>query len=106
MNKRRRAEIAAIIAVLSVAEYSADDVSGALDDVRSVRNEEQECLDNMPENLEGSEQYEKMEHAIDCLDDAADNLEDAVEYLEEDCDTERAADCVGDAISSLESAME
>jgi len=40
-------------------------------------------LDNMPENLEGSERYSTMESAIDSLDDAIDKIEEAQDSIDE-----------------------
>jgi len=57
-----------------------------IEDLRSVleelRDEEQEYMDNMPENLWGSERYNKAEEAISDMDFALDNLEQAVSYIE------------------------
>lgn len=39
-------------------------------------------MDNCPENLQGSERYEKMEDAVDNLNDALEKLEEAKEYIE------------------------
>ena len=51
--------------------------------VGTVRNREQDCLDNIPENLEGSERYSTMESAIDSLDDAIDKIEEAQDSIDE-----------------------
>ena len=72
MNKARRAKLNAII--------------NALNDLRSdlelVHDEEQDVMDNMPESLQESERYERMEEAVDNMDDALSSLEDAVDSLE------------------------
>ena len=54
-------------------------------DLEAVMNEEEDYRDNMPENLQNSERYEKaddacnaMSEAIDMLDDVASNIEDIV----------------------------
>lgn len=72
MNNSRRAEIDEIVEVLSEAKTS----------IECIRDDEQDSLDSMPENLEGSERYAKMEAAVDHLDDAIDSLCDALESLE------------------------
>lgn len=73
MNQKRRAEISEVIA----------EIISAKQDVESILMDEQTCLDNMPENLEGSERYERIESAVDKLDDAVDSLQDAIDSLGE-----------------------
>lgn len=51
--------------------------------IQFARDEEQECLDNLPENLQNSERYENMENAIDSLEDAIDKIDEAKENIEE-----------------------
>ncbi len=51
--------------------------------VSKVLEEEEDCLDNMPENLQMSEKYEMMESAIDRLEDAIEQIDDARENIEE-----------------------
>lgn len=76
MNKIRRKELQSII-------YQIEELKGSLEDLQA---EEEEYRDNMPENLWGSERYDKAEEAIA-------NMEDAISALEE-------------AISSIDAAME
>lgn len=73
MNQKRRAEISGVIAEIFSAKI----------DVESILTDEQACLDNMPENLEGSERYERIENAVDKLDEAVDSLQDAIDSLGE-----------------------
>lgn len=73
MNQKRRTEISEAIAQIVLAKQ----------DVESILMDEQTCLDNMPENLEGSERYERIENAVDKLDDAVDSLQDAIDSLGE-----------------------
>ena len=58
-----------------------------LDELRStlqdVLDEEQECFDNIPENLWGSERYEKADEALENLTCAMESIEEAVDYLTE-----------------------
>ena len=42
----------------------------------SIAADEQDYLDNIPENLQGSERYEAGENAVENLEDAIDWLED------------------------------
>ena len=50
-------------------------------DIESIRDEEQDKLDNMPENLQGSERYSLMEDAISNLDDALSYLDDVSDAI-------------------------
>lgn len=72
MNKERRAEIARAI----------EDLRSVKADVESILMDEQSCLDSLPENLENSEMYSKMEDARDELDSAMDALMEAEECLD------------------------
>jgi hypothetical protein len=51
--------------------------------LETVKDEEQESYDNMPEGLQASEKGEKSENAINNLEYACDNISDAIERLEE-----------------------
>ena len=55
----------------------------ASDIVSRVIEEEEDCLENMPENLQASEKYERMEDAINKLESAIDHIENAQEDIEE-----------------------
>lgn len=55
-------------------------VSGIVSDALS---QEEDCLDNMPENLQMSDRYENMENAVDCLEDATSSIDDAISKIEE-----------------------
>jgi hypothetical protein len=69
MNKQRRIRLSESCALLD----------RALDIISSVRDEEQDALDNCPENLQGGERCVVMEDAIDQLEDAIDHIEQAVD---------------------------
>lgn len=73
MNKARRDLLKRAISAL---ETASSYVSYALD-------QEQDCLDNLPENLESSERYEKMETAIEKLEEAIENIDGAKTCIEE-----------------------
>lgn len=73
MNKKRREQLQSAISLLGRASTI---VNNALD-------QEQDCLDNMPENLQMSERCEAMENAIAHLEDAASYIEDAKSRIEE-----------------------
>ncbi len=51
--------------------------------VSTVLDEEQDCLDNMPENLQMSERYERMEDAIDRLESAIEQIDGAKDSINE-----------------------
>lgn len=72
MNKGRRVRLKEACSLLS----------RALDIVTSVKDEEQDSLDNLPENLQSGERCTTMEDAIDALDDAIGNIEQASESIE------------------------
>lgn len=73
MNKVRRKELQDIYDIIS-------EVKNRLE---TVHDEEEEYKDNIPENLQGSERYERAEVAVDALDSAVSSLEDALDYIEE-----------------------
>ena len=50
--------------------------------VESVCDSEQDCMDNYPENLQGTEKYERMESAVDRLNDALENIEEVKGYIQ------------------------
>ena len=50
--------------------------------VDQIKDEEQDSLDNMPENLQESERYSNMEEAVDALDDALTSINEASDYIE------------------------
>lgn len=71
MNKLRRKQI----------EEIAEKIVETKMELELLKDEEQESVDNMPENLKNSERYSNMESAIDTLDNALTNLEDAISEL-------------------------
>lgn len=73
MNKARRKNIQDVVGQL-------EDLKSALED---VLHEEEEYRDNIPENLQGSERYEKADEACDTLSGAVDDLEDIITSLGE-----------------------
>ena len=76
MNKQRRKWINELI----------EKVTALQDEIDEVLQEEQECFDNMPESLQGSERGESaeeaisnLEEALSCIDDCVSNLESAID---------------------------
>ena len=53
------------------------------DNLSSIRDEEDEARDNMPENLQDSDKYSESEECSDKMQDALDSGEEAVSVLEE-----------------------
>ena len=62
MNKQRRKEI----------EKFAEEVNEKVSELSGIIDAEQEYLDNMPENLQESERYQRTEEGIDELNDILD----------------------------------
>ena len=67
MDKARREKLKDALRYLSTVIIIVD----------QVFDKEEECLDNVPENLTGTEQYEKMESALESLDEAMERLDEA-----------------------------
>ena len=67
MNNAIRKEINKII----------DDLASLYSDIETLMDEEQEYLDNIPENLQGSEKYATAEDAVTNLQSALDSLDEA-----------------------------
>lgn len=72
MNILRRKRIKVMIDILY-------DLKNQLDD---VFDEEETHCDNIPENLQGSERYEKAVEACDNLSEAVDGLDEVISSLE------------------------
>lgn len=73
MNKIRRKALREI----------RDQIEALKDRLDNLGEEEAEYLDNIPENLWGSERYEKADAACDLLGDAFSSLEEAISSIEE-----------------------
>lgn len=73
MNKVRRTQIQRV----------SDSISNIIAEIETIRDEEDEARESMPENLVGSERYETSEIASDTLQDTIDLLEESVERLSE-----------------------
>lgn len=57
-------------------------LSNAASVVETVCDKEQDCMDNYPENLQSTERFERMETAVDSLNDALEKIDDAKGYIE------------------------
>ncbi len=73
MNKARRAILARV----------CDALTDLQEEVSTVRSDEEEAMENMPESLQGSERYEQMEEAVGVLDDANDLFDELTDKLKE-----------------------
>ena len=62
MNKVRRTQIQRV----------SDSISNIIAEIETIRDEEDEARESMPENLVGSERYETSEVASDTLQDTID----------------------------------
>lgn len=71
MNKIRRKNLQTIIDRL-------EDIKA---DLEEIIYEEEEYRDNIPENLQGSEKYERADEACDNLNDAADTLNEVIDSI-------------------------
>jgi len=58
---------------------NAMDLTTNIDDVNNLREELEQWLDNMPENLQASEKAMQLEEAIQNLEEIADELENMQE---------------------------
>lgn len=73
MNNPRRKQLNNIVESLNELK----------EDLEALLSEEEEYRDNIPENLQGSERYEKADNACDSIQYAIDNIEEAVSNIEE-----------------------
>lgn len=73
MNKARRKWLGDIIAQLTERK----------DDLESVRDEEQEAYDNLPESIQYAERGEAMSDTISDIDSAIGDLESIIDTLQD-----------------------
>lgn len=71
MNKARRKSLASIIGRLEELKEELESITA---DLEEIKDEEAEYFDNIPENLQNSERYERAETALDALESAHDTL--------------------------------
>lgn len=72
MNEDRRERLRGAIRKLSDVQMI----------VQAVCDKEEDCMDNYPENLQCTERFEKMEAAVDSLNDALEKIDDAKGQIE------------------------
>lgn len=73
MNKPTRKQLQTIIDKLESLKWELEEISET----------EQEKLDNIPENLQGSERYERAEEICGYLEDALYSFEELIEHITE-----------------------
>ena len=71
MNKKQRNELERIASLLEEVKI----------DLEEIRDEEDEKLGNIPDNLNGSDRYCAMEEVRDNLDEVIDDLDNLIENL-------------------------
>lgn len=79
MNDRRRKQLKAILAAIDTSA------------LESIRDDEQNYLDDMPESLQGTERAEKAEAVIDALEDLLSGLDDGISSVEEAAELSRVS---------------
>lgn len=73
MNNSRRKSLSEAINLLRSAYYMTETVCDA----------EEDSMDRVPENFQGTERYSQSEEAVDNLNDALDKIDDAISCIEE-----------------------
>lgn len=71
VNDKRRSQLGLAIEHLNAASQIVSDIS----------SEEEDCMDNMPENLQSSDRYSIMEDAVSNLEDAESDIDSAIEHI-------------------------
>ena len=72
LNEVRRNKLREVLRILTGAESA----------VEHVCDKETDCLDNYPENLQSTNRYERMEDAVDNLNDALEKIGEAKEHIQ------------------------
>lgn len=72
MNKNRRKQIDDVL----------EQLNPLLLEIESVKDEEQEAYDNLPESMQNGDKGEKMADAVNNLEYAFDSLTEVIDYLE------------------------
>lgn len=73
MNKQRRKRLAEASALISKAQEI----------IESVKDDEQEAHDNLPDSIQYGEKGQQMEEYIDSLDEAYGQCEEAISVIDE-----------------------
>ena len=100
MNKARRKELSDVIRGLNIMQDKGD-LYSIINDLDSIKDDEQDYYDNIPENLQYSQRAEDSEQAIDNLEEALSLLNEI--YDEDEFNTENES--IQEAIDKIEEAM-
>lgn len=100
MNKARRKELSEVIRKLNIAK-DRDDLYSIINELDSIKDDEQDYYDNIPENLQYSQRAEDSEQAIDNLEEALDLLNEVYDVDEFNKDNE----LIQEAIDKIEEAQ-
>lgn len=73
MNKQRR----------KLLQEQLDKLEEIREQIEFLKDEEQEYVDNMPDNLQGSERHESAEAMVSNLEEAVSNIEEAISQITE-----------------------
>ena len=104
MNKMRRKEIMVAIKRLNGISTNLqgegmenwfDELEDIISDIQLILDDETCYMDNIPENLQGGERYERAEEACESLEAAVDTLE----YIASD-------DSIDDIVSEIDKATD
>lgn len=95
MNNTRRAALAALLDDLQRTGLldARDRVQDIHDALETLRDDEQDAFDNLPESLQDGERGNAMQDAIGRMDDALAALSDVIEA----CDLDEAFSAIDDA---------
>ena len=97
MNKARRNELSRIIRGLNTIQ-DKEDLYSLINELESLKDEEQDYYDNIPENLQNSQRAQDSEQAIDNLEEALDLLNEVYDANDIDDDLiQQAIDKIEDA---------
>lgn len=99
MNKARRKELSEVIRGLNMVK-DKDDLYSIINELDSIKDDEQDYYDNIPENLQYSQRAEDSEQAIDNLEEALSLLNEAYDEDKFDKDNE----LIQEAIDKIEDA--
>ncbi len=80
MNAPRRKNLAKIIEAIEELKSQLED---QMSDLETLRDEETDYYDNMPEGIQASERGERAECSMEALTEACDTLYDLVSQLED-----------------------
>lgn len=74
MNDKRRRQLKSLIKQLEKVSAKLEQLKNDAEEIQSaiveLRDEEQDAFDNLPESIQETERGERMEEAVDKLDDA------------------------------------